>query len=159
MSVVSSSVLSFEEIEDWSSEDTTVSLVSDNVMEGSHALAVGAASWARVVSRPFETSELSSIGDRFSIDVFIPELPADYFWFGTMWIFLDCPSAGLMGAYIGHQPLHVLFDGEYNRLEFELPEHVVNALQGNYDGCRFFLDFAMDSSLGSIVLDRGGFIQ
>lgn len=158
-SVTSSSVLTFEVTADWSSDEVTVAANETQVTQGQRALSIPPAAWARVSSRPFDTADLVGVTSRLSFDVHIPDLPADYYYYGTMGVFLECPSAEVWSAYIGHQSLHILFDDEYNRVEFEVPPHALAALQGSYNDCRFFFDFERNENFGPVILDRGGFVQ
>jgi hypothetical protein len=157
--VASSSVLTFDQTADWGSFQTTVGAETGNVTQGSAALSLGTANWMSVASRRFATTELAGVTDRLSFDIFIPDLPPDYYWFGGLNAFAECPSASMWKTFVGHQPLQILFDNEYNRIEFALPPHVVSVLEGDYSDCRFELEFSTSGLFDPILVDRGGFVQ
>lgn len=156
--IVSSSVLTFDNVGDWTATQGTLSATS-NATEGTAALQFEASDYTRIQSREFSTSELSGITNRLGFDVFIPDLPPSFYWLGYMNAFIECPSANLWRTYVGHQPLQILFDDEYNRVEFDLSSHVVGVLNGNYDDCKVSLDFVTNTAFGDFIIDNGGFVQ
>lgn len=52
----------------------------------------------------------------------------------------------------------ILHDDEFNRIEYDLPMHVVSALQGNFTDCQFSLEVSANPAFGPFVLDNGGFV-
>lgn len=155
--VISSSVLTFDSVSDWSSTQTVVGSESSLVTQGTGAISFTPGSWARIESRVFATTELVGVTNMLSFDVHIPDLPPDYYWLGQMNVFIDCPSAGLWNAYVGYQPLQILFDDEFNHLEYMLPDHVVDVLLGNFNDCRLALELSTNPAFGPFVIDNGGF--
>jgi len=73
-------------------------------------------------------------------------------------LFVECPSAGLWQTFLGYQPLQILFDGEYNRSEYTIPQHVQDVLNGDFDDCKFIIDVSSNSAYTPILLDGGGFV-
>src|SRR5690606_5245484 len=136
ITVTSSSVLTFDSLTDWSSAQTAITSESTLVTQGMGAISFTPGAWSRIESRVFATTELAGVTNVLSFDVHIPDLPADFYWLGQMNAFVDCPSAGLWNTFVGHQPLQILFDDEFNRVEYMLPDSVVDVLAGDYDDCR-----------------------
>jgi hypothetical protein len=160
--VVSSSVLTFDDVTRWdvvSGSDGVFAPEDVNFVEGTGALSVAAGHWTGLRSKRFSSQDLMSVTDLLSIEVFIPDLPADFGWVGYLNAFLECPSAGLWNTYLGGQALQILFDDEFNRLEFELSADVMTVLQGDYDDCRFKFDIASNTAFSPFVLDGAGFVQ
>jgi hypothetical protein len=158
--VLSSSILTFEPLE-WFVADGIGSIQEEfsKTTQGSGAMSVDPVDWTRVESRQFSTNELVGVSNKLSFDVHIPDLPAHYDWLGQLNVFLDCPQAGLWNTFLGHQPLQILFDDEFNRIEFDLTDDLVAVFAGEYDECRFALEFSTNAEFGPFVVDRGGFVQ
>lgn len=159
ITVTSSSVLTFDSLTDWSSAQTAITSESTLVTQGMGAISFTPGAWSRIESRVFATTELAGVTNVLSFDVHIPDLPADFYWLGQMNAFVDCPSAGLWNTFVGHQPLQILFDDEFNRVEYMLPDSVVDVLAGDYDDCRIALELSTDPAFGPFVIDNGGFSE
>lgn len=156
--ITSSSVFTFDDVDSWHSEQVQL-FQSNDVTQGSGSVTFPSESWVRLVSSEFNTNDLVGVSDRIGFDIYIPDLPPDYYWFGQLNVFFTCPTANLHNAYVGHQPLQVLFDDEFNRVVFDLPSHVADVLQTENQLCRAALDFSFNPSFGSVIVDNGGFVQ
>jgi hypothetical protein len=157
--VTSSSVLTFDSVADWTVQLGTTSTETTLKTQGNASISVSSPGYAYLVSRAFAASELTGVTSRLSLDVRIPDLPANYSWFGDMDVFVECPSVSLWNTYVGHQPLQILFENEFNRVEFNVPANVRAALTGPARDCSFKIGIASNQSYGPLVLDRGGFVQ
>jgi hypothetical protein len=157
-SIVSSSVLTFDGAGDWSS-NTPTQLDSMRKTQGAASLKLSATSWSSTVSRPFASASLTGVTDRFGLDVFVPSLSADFYWFGHLNAFVECPSVGLYKTFIGNRPLQILHEQAFNRVEFNLSDQVMNALQGGATDCRFSFDVSQNENYGPLAFDNGGFVQ
>jgi len=155
---VISSVLAFDHQGDWTALNGAVSQELGNVSEGTAVLRLSAQSWTSLTSRTFSTTELEGITSNLAFDIFVPDLPADFYWMGGMNAYVECPSAGLWRTWLGYHALQILFDNEYNRIEFRLPPHVVSVLNGNHSDCRWGLDFSTNPIFGGLLVDGGGFV-
>jgi len=157
--VTSSSVLTFDDIDDWQAAVGTIGSESVLKTEGDASVALLSSGYTELVSRPFDTFELEDVNARLSFDVRIPDLPAGYSWVGDMNVFIDCPSINLHHLFVGHKALQILFEAEFNRVEFPLAPAVVAALGGAADECSFTVGVASNQTIGPLVIDRGGFVQ
>lgn len=156
--ITSSSVLTFDQLSDWSSQQVSLASTNAHVTQGVGAVEFGPLSRAELVSRPFAAQELVGVTSRLGFDVRIPELPADFYWLGHMNAYVECPSVGLYRTYLGYHALQILYAGAFNRVEFSVPSDVVSALQGGAEGCRFRLGFAANTLFGPMIIDNGGFM-
>lgn len=157
--VLTSSILSFDNLDDWNSSQVTLTIDSTNKTEGVGAVSVNPTNWFSLHSREFAANELQGITQRLSFDVHVPELSPDYYWFGGMNVLLQCPSAGLWNTFVGHRELQILFDDEFNRVEFELPPYIHQILSGGSQDCSFTIEFSTSAASGPLLVDRGGFVQ
>lgn len=156
--VVSSSVLTFDSVSDWDVESGSIAGTNAGT-QGSGAVELDPTGWGRLVSRSFSTSELTGVSDTMAFDVYIPDLPADFYWLGGMNLFIDCPAAGLWNTWVGYQALQILFDGEFNRVTYPLSPEVANVLQQPSVQCRVALEISSNPAFGGFILDNGGFVQ
>jgi hypothetical protein len=105
----------------------------------------------------FDATELSGVTSQLSFDVRLPDLPPDYYWLGGMNAFLECSNVGLWKRWLGYRALQILFDDEFNRLEFDLPQDAVSALGNASAECQFMLELATNPAYGPFAIDNGGF--
>jgi|GEM_PF-2045815 len=161
VSVLSSSVLRFENASDWNViwGSAQLSTESENIIEGQGALSLDVQSWARIESREFSTAELQGVTSQLAVDIRIPDLPADYYWLGQLNAYLSCPKVGLYGEYLGYQALQILFDDEYNQVVFDLSSRALTALQNSEALCTLAFEITSSQSYGPFVLDNAGFVN
>lgn len=77
--------------------------------------------------------------------------------YGNLSLFASCPSAGLGTAFLGGHSLHILFDGEFNRLDFDVPTSVLDAFESDADDCHFEIKIVSDAAFAPLIIDNGGF--
>lgn len=155
---VSSSILQFESISDWTGESAELAQSATRT-QGAGATVIDPSGWGRMVSREFAASELASVTSTIAFDVRIPDLPSDYYWLGGLNFFLDCPNVGLWNRWVGYQALQILYDDEFNTVQFELPNDVMSALTNSVAECRVAIEFSSNPQFGGFIVDNGGFIQ
>lgn len=156
--ILSSSLLRFENVGDWSGT-AAISAEVNHVVEGSAALDVGPVPWIRVSSRPFSTSELQGVTSRFALKIFIPSEAGNQNWVGGMNTFLDCPDLGLYSSPIGYHALQYLENGEFNQIELTLTSLQEAALTSPSETCQLHFEITSNPVVGGFVLDSAGFIQ
>lgn len=154
--VNSNPFLSFENLSDWTSPAGGLSHNAQTVSDGAYSLAVPSGSWREVRSRNFSTSELPTLGNELSLDVFIPDPQLNPWWVGDVQVYASCPSAGIYNQYVGQKSLTNLFVGEFNRLSFPVPSNVRNALAGSHSGCQLSFTIVSSQSGASFLFDRFG---
>jgi hypothetical protein len=155
---VTSSVLTFDALGDWVA-DQAVLTTSSVTTQGSGSVAIDPSGWGRMVSREFTASELAGVTSTMAFDVHIPELPPDFYWLGGLNLFVDCPNVGLWNRWVGYQALQILFDDQFNTVQFELPQDVTGALTHPVAECRVALEFSSNPQFGGFIVDNGGFVQ
>lgn len=155
-SVRTTAVTSFDTLALWSA--TPALSPATQVIQGTGALALSAAGWTPVTSTWFSLSDLGPPSRSLNLDVFIPVDQPNPWWNGDVQLALDCQHAP--NQYIGWRPLTYLFRGEYNSLEFTLPENVWQfvSTQSASESCRFVVNLNVNPS-GKFALDNLGFIQ
>ncbi len=150
--VTSNSIFSFDNRSDWSAAASLSS--STNHVEGSASLAVSAGGFTPIQTRPFNTSELSGVTNRMSLDLFIPKPQPNQYWYGDVQLFMSCGS--LNNSFIGQQPLTHRFMGEFNTLDFQLTPQQVTTLRGSFSNCTVTVALNVNPS-GTFLLDNLGF--
>jgi hypothetical protein len=151
--VSSNSLFGFEQLSDWSSSTTLAA--STDFTQGTRALSVAANNFTPVVSRAFNTSELSGVTNQLNLDVRIPSPPSNAYWFGDVSVVFSCGPVN--GASFGPAPLTYKFRGEYNSFRFVLSPELVTALKGSYSNCRATVN--VNSGPGvTFLLDNMGFV-
>lgn len=121
----------FESLSDWSLQVGRGPLeLSNEHSEGAHSLSLRRG-YSLVQSRklPKDGTTPSVVG----FDVKIPQNPANRWWYGAAELFIDVPSAGVWWQYLGNVNLTGLQRGQFNRVEFTVPEGIRRRLDGrNY---------------------------
>lgn len=102
--------------------------------------------------------KLSGVTSQFALDVFVPSIPPDYHWLGSLNAFVECPSVGLYKTFLGYRALQILHESTFNRVTFDLGAPVLAALQGPAQNCRFMFEIAQNPAYGPLARDRGGFV-
>src|SRR5664280_8775 len=98
----SSDVLGFETLGSWSTTTAGAQLaLSTTHTQGSFSLAVHPASsngYTPLVSASMST--LSRVSPQMSFDIMLPSQQPNPYWFGTLQIFMNCPSRGIYNAFL-----------------------------------------------------------
>jgi hypothetical protein len=157
--VISESILTFDTPGDWTSNDSVLSWVSDPNSQGSAALLVDTSGSSQLVSRTFDTSELSVVTARMSVDVLADGPPPNPYWIGDAQLHVSCPSAQLYNVYLGRAELTAVFFGEYNAVEFDIPLAVQSVLSGSYSDCFFRLGLTGTPAPEGYYIDNMGFVE
>lgn len=151
-----SPVGSFDNIGKWSTN--VAKSAAPAHVEGAGALAVQANGYTPVTSEWFAVSSLGMPSARLNLDVYLPDPQPNYYWYGDVQLYLDCAHSS--NQYIGWLPLTHLFRGEYNSLEYVVPDNVLSYLQGaaETEQCRFVVAINSNAS-AAVYLDNLGFIH
>lgn len=154
--VRSNAFLDFEQPSDWlgASLETTVF-----ASHGTLSTRLATNGWTELESREFSTSELPQVGSRLSLDVFVPLSLPNPEWIGSLAVYLQCPSVGVWGRYLGQADLSRLFSGEWNSVSMPLDQASRSALTSGAHDCtlRVTVNTAQTDLAASFLLDHLGF--
>lgn len=162
--VHSSGVLTFDNAGDWTSPRVTLTQDTVNKTQGTASLSFSPTNWTEINSRRFAVSEIADVTSLLNVDVYIPAYSVIPGWVGSLHAYFDCPTAGIWNEYIGQVALDNRFDDEFNSTAaqshlFAVSGKIQAALKGGYSGCQFRFGLAASSALGTVKLDRGGFVR
>ncbi|HKY35080.1 MAG TPA: carboxypeptidase regulatory-like domain-containing protein, partial [Polyangiaceae bacterium] len=131
LSPATTRTLGFESLEDWSPLWSRVKLsLSPIHTEGQTSLALQGGGWMQVQSRPLSKEEAAPAVVGY--DIRVPEHPVNRWWHGTTALFLDAPSAGVWGRYMGHADLTGFPHGQFKRVEFSVSPALRTKLNAGY---------------------------
>lgn len=125
----------FEFDGDWRSAETTVSLDSKKKREGTKSL-VTPAGWKIIESRPVASSDFELIGEKISLDVYIPVHTQNQYWIGNVELWLSVPSSNKR-IKIGRQQNLVPYFGDWKTYEFGVPTEALQLLAEPHSDVRF----------------------
>jgi hypothetical protein len=139
------------------SSPASLSVRTDQVVDGTQALGASASGYTLVTSRDFQADELASVGSTLGLSVFLPSTVPDPYWVGDVQMFLTCRDAGVFNAPLGWQGLTGLPLGTFSTLRFTLDDRARAALQAK--GAREW-DIALNVAPGTsdLVIDALRFL-
>lgn len=129
------SVGRFEVATDWHSQHTTLALDANRKSEGNTSL-VTPAGWKTIESRNISTSDFDVIGERMSVDVFVPASTQNPYWIGTLELWLYVPSSNKR-IQLGEQIQLDPYFGNWKSYEFRVPSRVKKVLSEQHHDARF----------------------
>ena len=129
------SVGRFEVATDWHSQHTTLALDGNRKSEGNTSL-VTPAGWKIIESRNISTSDFDVIGERMSVDVFVPASTQNPYWIGTLELWLYVPSSNKR-IQLGEQIQLDPYFGNWKSYEFRVPSRVKKVLSEQHHDARF----------------------
>lgn len=123
--------LGFESLADWSALwSNPVLALSSTHSEGASSLALRGGGWMQVTSRRLSKEEPAP--NVVGFDIRVPENPVNPWWSGAAELFIDAPSVGIWGHYVGHVGLTPIPTGQFKRVEFSIPQQLKKELNSNY---------------------------
>ena len=129
------SVGRFEVATDWHSQHTTLTLDGSRKSEGNTSL-VTPAGWKIIESRNISTLDFDVIGERMSVDVFVPASTQNPYWIGTLELWLYVPSSNKR-IQLGEQIQLDPYFGNWKSYEFRVPSRVKKVLSEQHHDARF----------------------
>lgn len=121
-------VLGFESKADWTSPTASVQS-SGTHTQGTSSLAVQAHGYSVLTSAAFPVT--SAVASTITLDVLLPTLQANPFWFGNVSIFVTAPSVNVFNQYLGEDELTGMPLGKFLTLSFGVPAAVQAALSND----------------------------
>ena len=125
----------FESLSDWHTDYSPISLDSSIRSEGMSSLKT-IAGWKAIESRNVSTSDFKQIGDKMSLDVYVPATSLNQHWLGTLELWVNVPSANKriqLGSPVSIQPLF----NAWMTYVFDVPEQVKTLLSEQHSDLRF----------------------
>jgi|GEM_PF-201378 len=142
------SVLGFEAASAWRGPGALT--LSSTSTEGSASLAVTPSGYAQYSSDRFAfPADVRAI----ALDVLLPT-PAPPYWAGAAQLYLDCPTRGVWGRFVGQVELTGLPRGVFTPLTFALPAGTRAALAAGCDAMELRVALNVPLGSGSILLDN-----
>ena len=134
---VSADTLGFETPNYWTIVQGSASALQSSSARtrGDAALAVVKPSgYTRIESRALSSSSPAlaglTVGATAAIDINIPAVQANPYWFGAVQVYVTCPSRNIYNAYSGQVELTGKRTGVYQTLRFKLPDYAIQAIAG-----------------------------
>ncbi len=127
-------VLGFENASQWSTSSGSKAQTTTRT-QGSFALALNSpVNYSpTLTSTPLSSGpELSGItvGASFLVDLQVPTIQPNQYWFGAVQMFISCPSRNVYNQYMGQVELTGTPLGTFKTWEFKLSDYVAQSLQG-----------------------------
>lgn len=124
----------FEDVQSWSSQQASLSLVTSPKTQGCGALGIDGQYYFTVSSAPFSTAGLA-VTSALSVDMFVP--PQSGAYTGALQTYLTCPSGGVFNQFIGQVELTGKPKNAFSTLRYPLPSSIVNILKRSLNDCSF----------------------
>lgn len=125
----------FEKISDWHTDYSSIALDRNLRSEGMSSLSA-VAGWKNIESRNIVTSEFRLIGDKMSIDVYVPSTSQNQYWLGTVELWAYVPSSNKriqLGTTLSIQPTF----NTWMTYDFSVPSEVLDLLSEPHSDFRF----------------------
>ncbi|WP_234022675.1 hypothetical protein [Sorangium cellulosum] len=123
-------VLGFETLSAWTPTSALLFHHTGRVKEGIASLEVRPlARTSTVTSASFSTADLTPVGNKVKLEIFVPKVPAGQILAGSVEARLSIPSAGINTLSVGSVSLSGATQGAFNTVVFpDLPASAVTAL-------------------------------
>ncbi|SIN99126.1 von Willebrand factor type A domain-containing protein [Fibrobacter sp. UWB11] len=125
----------FEFEGDWHSVETTVSLDSKTKSEGMKSL-VTPAGWKIVESRNISSSDFELVGEKMSLDVYVPLHTQNVYWVGSVELWMSVPSSNKRIQIGQLQDIQPYF-GNWKSYVFDVPAQALELLAEPHSDIRF----------------------
>jgi RHS repeat-associated protein len=153
---VAEEILGFESTKGWSFTTTAGTIIGLNPIntQGASSLEIAAQNYAPLVSAPM--ASLGPIGPTALLDIMLPAVQANPYWYGEVKLFVSSPSLGIYNVYLGDVGLTGLPLQQWQTLAFQIPAATVTALStGTYSDLTFEIDINVPSTeTGHYLLDN-----
>ncbi len=125
----------FEIDGDWHSMETTLSLDSKKKREGMKSL-VTPAGWKTIESRNISSADFELVGEKMSLDVFVPLQTQNVYWIGNVELWMSVPSSNKR-IQIGQQQNIQPYFGNWKSYEFDMPTQALELFAEPHSDIRF----------------------
>ncbi len=149
------SLVDFESAEYWSLYNGNAILSScSSSSNGSASLRIQGMGWQAIISDSIETKQLDIKSDEVSFDMYVGTPQESAWWQGTVHFSVHCPSADLYHEWVNSEQLLTLAQGSFSTVSFQLPQKILNVLNGDYDDCQFVISFSTPDKTGEYYIDN-----
>ena len=125
----------FESDQDWHSDQAEVTFDYTRKSEGKSSMCAPAG-WKTIDSRNIATSDFEMIGEKMSMDLFIPGSTLNKFWLGEIELWLVVPSSNKRIRLGNQQQIKTIFDN-WLTYEFTLSQEAQDILSEPHADARF----------------------
>lgn len=155
---VPSSVPDFAGFDDpehpWTSDQTDLTINTDNTTEGSGSLQVEGCNWMRLDSPRFSTVDWGVVGDQLKVDVFIPADQVNPYWIGDTQVFVTVPKANVYNQPLSWRGLTDLSRPGWSTLSYDVPTYIQDALLGDYANAQISIQVNYSGCTAPILFDN-----
>ncbi len=147
--------MSFDDKEHpWTSKNAELSYDA-SIKQGDvgYSLKIHGDGYKSIVSPKFNTYELNYVSNTLLLDVWIPEIQTNPYWYGDVQMSINIPAAGLYNSWINQVLLTGLQPG-WNTLSFELNHEIYKALSGNYSNVSITIILNANQNLDDFRIDN-----
>lgn len=150
--------LGFETIAGWSSPQALLSSVTNPITQGTRSLQISnVTGMTDIISANFSSALAAQGATLLRVDLWVPSNQPNPTFFGSMAAIVSIPSAGISSANLGSRALTPLAQNQFNALEFNLPNNVRQALDGNHADVSLRLVLSVNSGSGPWYIDNVNF--
>jgi hypothetical protein len=137
----------------WAADVGTLTDESSNFTQGTASMAVNAGGYVRLDGLPFRTWSVPMYGSEVELDVYVPPSQPEPYWFGSVALFINIPSAQLVNTFVGHVELTPCRPG-WRTVSFTLPPQVRAALAEQHSNVRFGIAVNRPNDAPPVLLDN-----
>lgn len=152
------SMMGFENVSLWHSDQTTLVTSTRTPTQGCHAMDVPGANYRTLTTNSSFSTPLPGTSNTLALDFFIPTGQPDPYWLGAVQMYAGCPSANMNNAYIGQVELTGKPVGAYSTLAFPIPDWIRNTLSAPHTDCYFRIAVNMNLTPSPPTLDNLRFL-
>lgn len=148
-------MLGFEQPSQWMSPVGPVTLTNSTTRsQGDKSLSLANFQYVQVRNVTPLTKDTAPVPETVSFDIRIPEQTPNVYWRGAVELYIDAPSVGIWGQYLGYRSLDALPREQFTRVQFQVPNNLRTALQGNYTDLKFTIAVNVPAGSQPHYLDR-----
>ena len=156
MPVLPQTILGFDDLTAWSSQQAPLTHVGLPRTEGDFAMSVGSTGFRTLNSIKFSTSNLQGITSNLGLDVAPAKKQTNKNWIGQVLMFASCPSAGVNNQIIGTVELAGKPLGTFSTVKFAIPQAVKNAMTTSHSD--FSFSISVNANDPGYLLDNLRFV-
>ncbi len=155
LTAVETNALAFEDASLWQVAVGPATLSQSNLhSEGLHSLAVSNFGYVQVRNAVPLANDGSTPPTVVGYDVRIPQDQLNQWWLGNTELYINAPSVGIWGQYLGHREFQGFPREQFQRVEFAIPQWMQTALHGNYNDLTFTIVINVTEGNGTYYLDH-----
>jgi hypothetical protein len=142
-------VFGFEKLGGWIAPAGTNSLNSTNKTQGSYSLKISNGGYQTINSIDMSTSKITGVLPKIKVDLFIGPSQPNPSWYGTLQLYVNCPSANVNDTYLGQCELTGLQKNAFNTLTFTIPSNIQTLLTQNPNPTDFSFKWTLNTNSNS----------